>query len=324
MNIAVTGAGLSGIKVGSLLHKMGHNVTVFEKSRGLGGRLAHRRLNWADIDLGAQYFTARDPDFIKEVNDWCRQGSASLWNFTPYCVRDNQLSASPDDTLRYIGQPLMNQPVHHLAAGMTLKLGVTINQVVRKDKWILYGANEALFSGFDWLIMTQPAEQARKLLQGVSDIVTSIPDTVHEPCWALGLGTLGNVPEEIQGIFGDSTVRWASRLSSRPGFQNGAGVDDVWMLHFASEWSERQGKQTEVNIAQAGTLWLQNLLGRSVKPVHEYCHFWRYASIKSNEQATAYKVDESQKLALIGSWCSGGRVEGAWLSAISLFNDLFR
>ncbi|WP_095210547.1 NAD(P)-binding protein [Endozoicomonas ascidiicola] len=40
MKIAVIGSGLSGIKTASLLHKIGHEVTVFEKSRGFGGRMA--------------------------------------------------------------------------------------------------------------------------------------------------------------------------------------------------------------------------------------------------------------------------------------------
>ena len=41
----------------------GWAVTVFDKGRGPGGRLATRRADDLRFDHGAQYFTARDPRF---------------------------------------------------------------------------------------------------------------------------------------------------------------------------------------------------------------------------------------------------------------------
>ena len=45
INVAIIGAGISGLASGKLLHDQGVGVTVFEKSRGVGGRMATRRLN---------------------------------------------------------------------------------------------------------------------------------------------------------------------------------------------------------------------------------------------------------------------------------------
>ena len=73
MKIAIVGAGISGVCAANLLAQEGFKVDVFEKSRGLGGRLTTKRLDWAHIDIGAQYFTARDPRFIKQVEAWQQQ-----------------------------------------------------------------------------------------------------------------------------------------------------------------------------------------------------------------------------------------------------------
>ncbi len=79
MKIGIIGAGLAGLKVGSELKKQGHDITVFEKSRGKGGRLANKRLDWGVFDIGAQYFTARSEVFKQEVKSWEKLGLVTPW-----------------------------------------------------------------------------------------------------------------------------------------------------------------------------------------------------------------------------------------------------
>ena len=61
--IAVIGAGIAGITCARTLVQAGHEVTVFEKSRGVGGRMATRSTAFGTFDHGTQYFTVRDPRF---------------------------------------------------------------------------------------------------------------------------------------------------------------------------------------------------------------------------------------------------------------------
>ena len=51
--IAIIGAGLAGLSAARALTAAGHTPVVFEKSRGLGGRLATRRTEFGPIDHGA-------------------------------------------------------------------------------------------------------------------------------------------------------------------------------------------------------------------------------------------------------------------------------
>ena len=59
MKIGVIGAGIAGGYLVSALGQLGHEVVVFEKSRGFGGRLATRRGEGVQFDHGAPCFTAR-------------------------------------------------------------------------------------------------------------------------------------------------------------------------------------------------------------------------------------------------------------------------
>ena len=79
MKVAIIGAGLAGLTVARQLLKLNADVIVFEKSRGLGGRLATRRADWANIDLGAQYFTARSEAFQREAQRWESANTVAQW-----------------------------------------------------------------------------------------------------------------------------------------------------------------------------------------------------------------------------------------------------
>ena len=74
MRIIVIGAGISGCSCAHKLSHAGHRVTVVEKGRGVGGRMATRRMDGARIDHGAQFYTARDIRLQALNNQWCKEG----------------------------------------------------------------------------------------------------------------------------------------------------------------------------------------------------------------------------------------------------------
>ena len=62
IDVAVIGAGLAGCTAARHLSEIA-KVKVFEKSKRPGGRIATRFLCQHQIDHGAQFFTARSPEF---------------------------------------------------------------------------------------------------------------------------------------------------------------------------------------------------------------------------------------------------------------------
>ena len=72
MRVAVIGAGLTGLTCASRLMRAGMDVRVFDKGRGLGGRLASRRLeNGLRFDHGATYVETDDPAFLRTLEFVC-------------------------------------------------------------------------------------------------------------------------------------------------------------------------------------------------------------------------------------------------------------
>ncbi|EXI81308.1 MAG: Dehydrosqualene desaturase [Candidatus Accumulibacter sp. BA-94] len=77
--VALIGAGIAGLSCAAQLQQAGLEVSLFDKSRGAGGRMSTRRGDGWQCDHGAQYFTARHPDFRAEVARWQQAGVAALW-----------------------------------------------------------------------------------------------------------------------------------------------------------------------------------------------------------------------------------------------------
>jgi renalase len=81
IDVAIVGAGIAGLAAASVLSTAGRRVVVLEKSRGVGGRMATRRLGEAVCDHGAQQFSVKGRAFgriVAEaetagfVDSWCR------------------------------------------------------------------------------------------------------------------------------------------------------------------------------------------------------------------------------------------------------------
>ena len=62
-DVVVIGAGIAGLMASSHLSKAGYRVAVLEKARGVGGRMATRRIGEAVCDHGAQYFSVKGRAF---------------------------------------------------------------------------------------------------------------------------------------------------------------------------------------------------------------------------------------------------------------------
>lgn len=77
--VAVIGAGLSGSACARALRDHGITVDLIDRGRRPGGRMASPLVHDRRVDLGAAYFTAKEPEFVAVVDDWVGAGLAKPW-----------------------------------------------------------------------------------------------------------------------------------------------------------------------------------------------------------------------------------------------------
>ena len=75
----VIGGGIAGLSAAGALAAAGRRVLVLDKSRGVGGRMATRRIGGAVCDHGAQFFTVRTGEFATVVEDAVRAAAVAEW-----------------------------------------------------------------------------------------------------------------------------------------------------------------------------------------------------------------------------------------------------
>ena len=126
--IAIIGAGLSGISAAYLL-KDHAEIHLFEKARGVSGRMSTRRAEPYFFDHGAQYFTARTRPFQDFIQPLIDQAIIERWNARYVKFEGNQIIERRnwiDGELHYVGIPRMNRVAKYLAEGLNVYINTLI------------------------------------------------------------------------------------------------------------------------------------------------------------------------------------------------------
>ena len=305
MKIAIIGSGLSGLACADELVAAGHQVSLFDKARGPGGRMSTRRMESAAgevrFDHGAQYFTARDTGFQAVVKDWEKQQWAARWP-----------AAGAD---AWVGVPSMNAPIKALAAAHDVRWSTRIETLVRQDSgWQLQNDKGSIDAMFDAVVIAIPAEQATDLLApwdpALADLAAA---TVSAPCWTLMLAFEQSLPITETIFRDDETIGWAARNSDKPGR---AGPES-WVIQASPTWSVDHLEDSQEQVIASLSERFAALSGVNIpEPLVVSAHRWRYARSGSTDTGAHYQ--ESLKIGVCGDWLVGPRVECAWLSGSKL------
>jgi renalase len=310
MRALIVGAGMAGLACAERLSQAGCQVTLLDKGRGAGGRMATRRLATAlgetTFDHGAQYFTASDPRFEDRVRHWRDAGNVALW------------PAAGEGA--WVGFPAMNAPLKAMAEGLDARWGTRVVEASRNlAGWEVVTEEGRVFQ-CDLLVAALPAEQAGQLLERVAPEWSAQARTrVSSPCWTVMLvlsEPLRTAPDCLRGR-DDDILGWAARNSSKPGRTG----PESWVLQAGARWSaanvETPQAQVEIDLLAAFSerlaISLPEVIARS-------SHRWRYARPDANGAGPLW--DSGLGLGLCGDWLASPTVEGAWLSGIELSDKI--
>lgn len=311
--IAVIGTGIAGLSAAQGLHAAGQSIELFDKSRGSGGRMASKRSEAGSLDLGAQYFTARDRRFVEVVQQWQTRGWVTQWQPSLYNAQDGQLSTSPDEQVRWVGIPHMSAITHAMLDTLPARFNCRITEVFRGDRyWNLLDADGNSYGPYSQVIIAIPAPQATSLLAAAPKLAGAAASVAMEPTWSVALGFNSALDTRVEGCFvQDSSLDWLARNHSKPGRNKQL---DTWVLHASSAWSRQHlDLSGEAVIEQLHGAFAE-LIGCAVPPPSfTLAHRWLYARPAQSHQWGAL-ADADLGLYACGDWCLSGRVEGAWLS----------
>jgi len=314
--VGIIGAGLSGLSCASKLQELGFEVRLFEKSHGPSGRMSTRNGQGWSADHGAQYFTARDPLFIQEVNTWIKAGVATIWHPHLSVYEDGQWRESQSIENRYVGTPAMNAPGKYLAQSLSIHFNHTIDQIFRQnDKWCIHSLETGnIDQAFDYLVLAIPAPQATALAKSIDPSIVDFSSKANMlGCWTVMARFTESPDIPFDAAFiNDEMISWISRNNSKPSRTG----QETWTIHANPQWSQ-QWIELDKDVASKHILECAKKLGLNCENAEISIHRWRYASGAINS-GNGFILNPDIKLGLCGDWLNGGRVEGAWLSGLQL------
>ncbi len=309
MHIAIIGAGMAGLTCAVHLRAGGHEVSVFDKGRGPGGRMSTRRMEAGGVthrfDHGAQYFTVRDEGFRAQVEAWERDGIAARWP-----------AAGAD---AWVGTPGMNAPIKTMADEVAVRFGTRIEAISCGDNgWTLRG--EAEFGPFDALVVAVPAEQVAPLLSSHKPDWSSLAArTESNPCWTVMAAFAEPLDITSDTLRDAGAFGWAARDSAKPGREAG----ERWVIQATPDWSREHLEDEQNEVLPALLSAFAQQTGCTLpNPLVQSAHRWRYARSGSADEGALW--DDTTMLGLCGDWLVGPRVEAAWLSGAQLADRIIK
>ncbi len=337
-HFAIIGAGMAGITCARTLQNAGHSVTVFEKSAGLGGRMATRDSAFGSFDHGTQYFTVRDARFLQALETTpklCKRWSA---NTVQVLDELGRIAAAglPARESHWVGVPGMKSLVAGWAEPLTatgrVELDTHVNLVerdaVKPKQWQLRtegrDGTQHVFSGFDGVLLAIPAAQAQSLLQNSKQAAPWVKqlDTVQvAPCWTLmlafpqamqpGLSSLG--PQWNAARSTHHRIAWLARESSKPG----RGAVERWTVQASAAWSQEHLQDDTARAESKLLKAFTEVTGIRAVPAHVDSKRWLYAKTLK-PLGKSHLWDAKKGLGVCGDWCVGHRVEDAFVSGLEL------
>jgi photolyase PhrII len=302
--IAVVGAGVSGLVCARTLADHGLEVSLFDRGRRPGGRLASRDGH----DHGAQYFTARDPRFTGAVAAWVERGLVQPWQGRIVAIENGRRTPKSRGVVRYVGVPENNSVAAHLARDLDVRCNTAVTAIERRGQhWFLL--HEGVAGPFATVVVATPAPQAAALLEPVPGLCSVAASVRMRGCWAVMLTFPSSLDAGFDGAFVNGSLSWIARDGSKPG-----RAGERWMLHASADWTERHlESEPEQVMDTLSAAFVEVAEIDPPEPSRRRAHRWRHA-IPETVLAERCLFDDSLGLGACGDWCGGPRIEGAFLS----------
>lgn len=331
-DVAVIGAGIAGLTAAQQLQQAGYSVVVLEKSRGVGGRVATRRLYGKRADHGLRYLEPQGEMLGRLVELLCDRHILQIWTDTVYSCE----SKIP----RYVAPEGMSAIAKFLATGLEIKLNQRVRAINVTDDQTTWRLDfEAKVDDIPETIDAKaaivaiPAPQALMLVEPLAESIlpTGFVDKLRaiefDPCLAVMAGYPAQAELNLDGnsvVFSDnSDIAWIGLDSSkRPNAEF-----PVFVMHSSAEFAKNHLDAEDLNAAARhllATATAKLNLSWLDAPAWYQIHKWRYAFPRQFLHSSYLDAEISLPLICCGDWCGGNLVESALNSGMAAASQINR
>jgi predicted NAD/FAD-dependent oxidoreductase len=308
IDTVVIGAGMTGVTCARALSDAGRRVVVLDKGRGIGGRMATRRVTLesaeAQFDHGAQYISASTPEFASMLDEL--PDSASRWE-------------DGAERPHHVDLPGMSGLPRAIADGIDVRQGVDVTALTKRaNGWRITTGAEDLVAAR--VVLTIPAPQIPALIGTDHPMAAPLDSVTLDPCLTLMAAFPCGAPRPfVSRVQPEALLTWIAEDSTKP---RRAQHVTTWVAQAGRDWSMQHIEQAHDDIAALLLPHLCAEIGADPSDaVYSSAHRWRFAHV-----ATALNLpflgNDAGDLYLGGDWCLGPRVEAAWQSGTAIAADV--
>lgn len=315
-SVAIIGAGMAGLACAGALRAAGLDVTVFDKGRRAGGRIATRRLDGMSFDHGTSGVTAHAPAFAAALDGMAAAGTAAPWPAGgPGSWTGVPGMSAVAQHMEGLGIGTMNAGRHaaHLDRG---EQGWTVRHLdaaMARPGLVTHEGGEVA-GPFGAVLLALPAPQAAGLLHAVPHRFAAEADRAGmSPRWTLML-TFAAASNGPDLLLPGGALALVKRDSSQPGR---VAVPECWVAHAGPQWSRSHLEDDAATVRAALMQDFAVATGIRQVPAYAAVHRWRYALTDAPLGVPAL-WDAEAGLGVCGDWCLGARVEDAFTSGCAL------
>ena len=321
-SFCVIGSGISGATIANLLNKK-HNVDLYDKARGLGGRSSFKRLDQIrGVDHGAQYFSPKTTEFKRFTKKLIEKKILKIWEGNHKFLSDKKKENKKH--VKVIGRKGNNDISKYLLKNVRCYFQSELKKInFQSRKWNLI-FNDGKIRNYENLILTCPFPQLKKLskkyiknsfIKEKIKMDANITILIEIKKTNLGYSSF---------LFNDRILGWAGYENSKKRFKS---KSDLWTLQSTFNWANKKINQNKVLKKTNAKILINKffkLTGiKRTKVLFSLNHGWKYSSNSKPLKLKSY-WNSRLNLGVCADWFNGPRLESGWISANDLYKKINR
>lgn len=320
-DVAIIGAGLAGLTCAKKLLQQGYQVIVLDKSRGVGGRVATRRINKTCIDHGLPFIEIEGKQTEALIHQLTQSKILQLWDGKIYQIDSHNQLYLINPNKRYVIPQGINTVAKYLATDLEIKkqFQVIAIEPVGSIWQIVAQSNQQIKAKA--VVMAIPAPQALTILESQvsSELIHQLDRVQFDPCITVMAGYDPQYLSDLplwQGIKVNhhKDLTWIVLDSSK----RDTPTQPVFVFHSTPEFANSFLDATDLQPASERLLqqaasflpWLDS-------PQWLQVHRWRYAIPNHHLSLACLSTTQPLPLVCSGDWCNGKGIEDALTSGLA-------